>query len=60
MTAVIVANIILMGSVHHGQPLVYEYFLEAASTFFTIVYTVEAVVKIVGLSPFGFAYPAVP
>jgi hypothetical protein len=55
MTAVIVANIILMGSVHHGQPQVYEDFLEVASAFFTIVYTVEALVKIVGLSPFGLA-----
>jgi hypothetical protein len=53
MTFVIVANIGLMATVHHGQPQVYQDFLDGMSTFFTVVYTIEAVVKIVGLSPHG-------
>jgi hypothetical protein len=53
MTFVIVANIGLMATVHHGQPQVYQDFLDGMSTFFTVIYTIEAVVKIVGLSPHG-------
>jgi hypothetical protein len=58
MTLVICANIALMGCVYDGQPASFRAFIDGASTLFTVIYAVEAGVKLIGLSPLGYALSA--
>jgi hypothetical protein len=49
--ALIVVNVILLASSHYSEPCYWTIALEASNMIFAVLFTLEAVVKIVGLSP---------
>jgi hypothetical protein len=46
----IILNTLLMASTHFSQPDAYAIFLEVANLFFVVVFTLEALLKILGIS----------
>eukprot|EP00756_Hemistasia_phaeocysticola_P022354 Hpha_TRINITY_DN15829_c1_g11::TRINITY_DN15829_c1_g11_i1::g.191195::m.191195 len=53
-TVAIVLNAALLSTSHYNEPTVLTEYLHAANIFFVLLFTVESLVKIVGLSPSSY------
>jgi len=58
ITVLIILNTITLGMEHHGMSLHQRNFLEGTNIFFTICFSIELILKVIGLGPHQYARDA--